>query len=44
MAKARIHVTKTAKTVKIAKNRNKQGGNHKRCQVCGKFMGSGKHG
>lgn len=30
MAKARIHVTKTAKTVKIAKNRNKQGGNHKR--------------
>nr|DAZ68718.1 MAG TPA: hypothetical protein [Caudoviricetes sp.] len=44
MAKARIHVTKTAKTVKIAKNRNKQGGNHKRCPVCGKFMGSGKHG
>lgn len=35
---------KTAKTVKIAKNRNKQGGNHKRCPVCGKFMGSGKHG
>ena len=29
MAKARIHVIKTAKTVKIAKNRNKQGGNHK---------------
>lgn len=44
MAKARIHVTKTAKTVKIAKNRNKQGGNHKRCPVCGRFMGSGKHG
>lgn len=44
MAKARIHVTKTAKTVKIAKNRNKQGGNHKRCPVCGKFIGSGKHG
>lgn len=44
MAKARIHVTKTAKTVKIAKNRNKQGGNHKRCPVCSKFMGSGKHG
>lgn len=44
MAKARIRVTKTAKTVKIAKNRNKQGGNHKRCPVCGKFMGSGKHG
>lgn len=44
MAKARIHVTKTAKTVKIAKNRNKQGGNHKRYPVCGKFMGSGKHG
>ena len=44
MAKARIHVTKTAKTVKIAKNRNKQVGNHKRCPVCGKFMGSGKHG
>lgn len=44
MAKARIHVTKTAKTVKIAKNRNKQCGNHKRCPVCGKFMGSGKHG
>jgi hypothetical protein len=44
MAKARIHVTKTAKTVKIAKNRNKQGGNHNRCPVCGKFMGSGKHG
>lgn len=44
MSKARIHVTKTAKTVKIAKNRNKQGGNHKRCPVCGKFMGSGKHG
>lgn len=44
MAKASIHVTKTSKTVKIAKNRNKQGGNHKRCPVCGKFMGSGKHG
>lgn len=44
MAKARIHVTKTAKTVKIAKNRNKQGGNYNRCPVCGKFMGSGKHG
>lgn len=33
MAKARIHVTKTAKTVKIAKNRNKQGGNHKRSML-----------
>mgnify|MGYP000394608034 CR=1 FL=1 len=31
-------------TVKIAKNRNKQGGNSKKCPVCGKFMGSGKHG
>ncbi len=44
MAKARIHVTKTAKTVKIAKSRNKQGGNKNKCPVCGKFMGSGKHG
>lgn len=44
MAKSSIHVTKTVKTVKIAKSRNKQGGNPKKCPVCGKFMGSGKHG
>ena len=44
MSKARIHVTKTVKTVKIAKSRNKQGGNKNKCPVCGKFMGSGKHG
>lgn len=44
MAKASIHVTKTVKTVKISKSRNKQGGNSKKCPVCGKFMGSGKHG
>lgn len=48
MAKASIHVTKTRTItrtkVKVPKNGNKQGGNHKRCPVCGKFMGSGKHG
>lgn len=46
MARSHIHVTKTRtiKTVKVAKSRNKQGGNHKKCPVCGKFMGSGKHG
>lgn len=46
MAKASIHVTKTrtVKTVKVAKSRNKQGGNSKKCPACGKFMGSGKHG
>ena len=44
MAKASIHVTKTVKTVKVAKSRNKHGGNPKKCPVCGKFMGSGKHG
>ena len=46
MAKARIHVTK-AKTTKritarVAKSRNKSGGNPQKCPVCGKFMGSGK--
>ena len=48
MAKASIHVAKTRTItrtkVKVPKNGNKQGGNHKRCPVCGKFMGSGKHG
>lgn len=44
MAKASIHVTKTVKTVKIVKSRNKQSGNKNKCPVCGKFMGSGKHG
>ena len=46
MARASIHVTKTrtTKTVKVGKSRNKSGGNSKKCPVCGKFMGSGKHG
>lgn len=48
MAKASIHVTKTRtitrSKVKVPKNRSKQGGNTKKCPVCGKFMGSGKHG
>lgn len=48
MAKASIHVTKTRtitrSKVKVPKNGNKHGGNSKKCPVCGKFMGSGKHG
>ena len=46
MAKARIHVTKvkttTRTTARVAKTRNKSGGNPHKCPVCGKFMGSGK--
>ena len=46
MAKASIHVTKvkTTKrtTARVAKSRNKSGGNPHKCPVCGKFMGSGK--
>lgn len=40
-SKARIKVTKvrTTKTVKVAKNRNKSGGNPHKCPTCGKFMG-----
>lgn len=46
MAKARIHVTKAKTTTRtaarVAKSRNKSGGNPHKCPVCGKFMGSGK--
>lgn len=48
MAKAKIHVTKTRtitrSKIKVPKNGNRKGGNSKKCPVCGKFMGSGKHG
>ena len=45
-SKERIKVTKvrTTKTVKVAKNRNKSGGNPHKCPTCGKFMGNGSHG
>ena len=46
MARSSIHVSKarTTKrtTVKVAKSRNKSGGNPHKCPVWGKFMGSGK--
>lgn len=46
MAKASIRVVKTntKTTAKVWKSRNKNGGNKHKCPVCGKFMGSGKHG
>lgn len=48
MSKASIHVTKTRtltrSKAKVSKNGNKHVGNSKKCPVCGKFMGSGKHG
>ena len=45
-SKARVKVTKvrTMKTVKVGKSRNKSRGNPNKCPICGKFMGSGKHG
>jgi hypothetical protein len=42
MARASVKVSKTTKTVKVAKSRNKSSGNPNKCPVCGKFMGSGK--
>ena len=42
MARASVKVSKTTKTVKFAKSRNKSSGNPNKCPVCGKFMGSGK--
>ena len=48
MSKANVHVTKSrttnTTTVKVGKSRNKSGGNKHKCPICGKFMGSGKHG
>lgn len=46
MAKASVRVSKTTTrtTAKVGKSRNKSGGNKHKCPICGKFMGSGKHG
>lgn len=46
MAKASVRVSKvtTRTTAKVGKSRNKSGGNKHKCPICGKFMGSGKHG
>ena len=45
-SKARVKVTKVrmTKTTKVAKSRNKSGGNPNKCPTCGKFMGNGSHG
>lgn len=45
-SKARVKVTKTKtkKTAKVNKGRNKTGGNPNKCPICGKFMGNGSHG
>ena len=48
MSKANVHVTKSrtvsTTTAKVGKSRNKSGGNKHKCPICGKFLGSGKHG
>lgn len=48
MAKASVRVSKSrmvsTTTAKVGKSRNKSGGNKHKCPICGKFMGSGKHG
>ena len=42
MARASVKVSKSTKTVKVAKSRNKSSGNPNKCPVCGKFIGNRK--